>query len=60
MLLPGWLQVLAEHERLPGVVVAEAWGGPALQGIPAPHRTPGTRADVVNVQTLGRSALYTL
>lgn len=52
--------MLAEHERLPGVVVAEAWGGPALQGIPAPHRTPGTRADVVNVQTLGRSALYTL
>ena len=29
-LLPGWLQVLAEQERLPGAVVAEAWGSTVL------------------------------
>lgn len=58
--LLGLLQVLAEQERLPGAMVAEAWGSAALRGILAPHRTPGTRADVVNMPTLGRSALYTL
>lgn len=30
MLLPEWLQVLAEEERLPGAAVAEAWGSTAL------------------------------